>query len=589
MTLTTRWGRELDRSAPLPEYPRPQLVRDSYLNLNGEWDYAITAESLTRPPLWDGTILVPFSPETPLSGVGRMLLPSEALWYRRTVGLPDGFRRHRVIVHFGAVDQRCDVFVNEVLVGSHRGGYLPFSIDITDAVEGSEFEIVVRVTDLTDTASESRGKQVSAPGGIWYTPQSGIWQTVWLESVPEQHVTDLRIDTDVVSGSVTLTVGGAPGHGEARILAAGTEVARVRVTTGEPTRVSLPDARLWSPADPFLYDLEVTLGDDEVTSYFGVRAITRESDSAGVQRLLLNGEPLLHAGLLDQGYWPDGLYTAPSDEALRWDIEFALSAGFTMVRKHIKIEPARWYYHCDRLGMLVWQDMVNGGQRYSPVVITTPVALPLRLSDRHYGWFARGDQDDRVQFLTELEETIAHLRPFPSIVTWVPFNEGWGQFDALDVERRTRELDPTRLVDHASGWHDQGGGDFRSLHVYFRRFRVRRRWRRDGRALALTEFGGYSLPVTGHRSTSREFGYRRYRTGADFWRALRRLWIEELEPAVAGPLVAFVYTQLSDVEDEVNGLVTYDREVVKIPVEDLRDLNHRLIRLHNAATEGTPV
>lgn len=589
MTLTTRWGSELDRAAPLPEYPRPQLVRDSYLSLNGAWDYAITAADAGRPNTWDGQILVPFSPESPLSGVERTLAPDQLLWYRRDLELPAGFLRDRVILHFGAVDQSCEVYVNGTLVGGHRGGYLPFSFDITHALSDGRGELVVRVTDTTDTASESRGKQVSSPGGIWYTPQSGIWQSVWIESVPAVSVAGVRVEADLPGEAITVTVLGDEGEALVRVLSEGREVASIRTPTSTPAHVALPGARVWSPTDPFLYDVEVTLGDDRVRSYFGMRSITVQRDASGTARVHLNGEPHVQAGLLDQGYWPDGLYTAPSDEALIWDITFAQSMGFTMLRKHIKIEPARWYYHCDRLGMLVWQDMVNGGSRYSPAVITTPAVTPLRLNDRHHRWFARADADGRAQYLAELDETVEHLRVFPSIVVWVPFNEGWGQFDALTAARRVRELDASRLVDHASGWHDQGGGDFRSLHVYFRRFRVRRAWARGPRALALTEFGGYSLPVAGHRSTVREFGYRRYRRPEDFWAAIRRLWTHELEPAIlGGPLVAFVYTQLSDVEDEVNGLVTYDREVIKVPIAEMRELNERLTGHIRPSTRGVP-
>lgn len=588
MSLLTRWGRELDRSAVLPEYPRPQFVRDSYLSLNGEWEYAFRPREAAEPTEWDGVILVPFSPEAPLSGVGRSLQPTEVLWYRRWLELPDGFRADRVILHFGAVDQSCEVFVGGRLVGGHRGGYLPFSCDITDALDASgpgPVSLVVRVVDTTDTASESRGKQSSTPGGIWYTPQSGIWQSVWVESVPSVFLRELLVVPELANGRLRVTID-ADQCAEVRVVADGVEVGRARVESGVETGIPLSVVRPWSPADPFLYDLEVRVGDDIVTSYAGLREIALAPDENGTPRVWLNGEPIIHAGLLDQGYWPDGLYTAPSDEALVYDIELARSMGFTMLRKHIKVEPARWYYHCDRLGMLVWQDMVNGGGRYKPLVVTAPVLSPLRLRDDRYRAFAREDAEGREQFLREVDETVRALRHFPSIVVWVPFNEGWGQFDATATADRVRALDPTRLIDHASGWHDQGSGDFRSLHVYFRRFRAPRRWRSPHRALVLSEFGGYSLPVAGHRTTEKEFGYRRYRSTAEFEAALHRLWQRELAPAVDGPLVAFVYTQLSDVEEEVNGLVTYDREVVKVDVDALRDLNTQLAARARAAATG---
>jgi len=586
VTGLTRWGRALDPAAVLPEYPRPQLVRDSYLTLNGHWDYAITPIGASQPNEWDGRILVPFSPEAPLSGVERTVGSTDALWYRRSIVLPSGFVDDRVILHFGAVDQACEVWVGGMTVGTHRGGYLPFSLDITDALAAGGTELVVRVTDSTDTGSASRGKQSSKRGGIWYTPQSGIWQSVWLESVPTQHIAGLRVTPDLAGQAVVITVEGEAGEARVRIVDDGRVVADHTVATNTATAIAVPDPHPWSPADPFLYDLEITLGNDSVRSYIGMRSVAVVADAQGIPRLHLNGEPFLQAGLLDQGYWPDGLYTAPSDEALVWDIQFARDLGFTMLRKHIKIEPARWYYHCDKLGMLVWQDMVNGGGHYSPAVVTVPAVTALRLNDRHYRWFGRADVEGRRQFLDELEHTIEHLRGFSCIVAWVPFNEGWGQFDALAVERRVRELDPTRLIDHASGWHDQGGGDLRSLHIYFRPFRVKRRWLRGHRALALTEFGGYSLPVEGHRSTTREFGYRRYRTAAQLWAALKQLWERELLPAVNGPLTAFVYTQLSDVEDEVNGLVTDDREVIKVPVDQLRQLNDTLSARSRMAAGG---
>lgn len=581
---TTRWGRALDPSAVLPEYPRPQLVRDSYLNLNGQWEYAIRPAGGDRPDAWDGTILVPFSPEAPLSGVGRTVGADDELWYRRELVLPPGFRGDRVLVNFGAVDQRCEVFVDGVSVGTHRGGYLPFTLDATEAMATDRAELVVRVRDITDTGSESRGKQSSRPGGIWYTPQSGIWQTVWAESVPHVHVEEIVVEPRLTEGALDVTVLGGPGRAVVRVLADGLEVGRADTPTGEAVRIPLTLVRPWSPADPFLYDLEVVLGDDRVTGYAGLREIVRRPDERGIPRVWLNGDPLLHAGLLDQGYWPDGLYTAPSDEALVYDIELARSMGFTMLRKHIKVEPARWYYHCDRLGMLVWQDMVNGGGQYRPWVITAPAVSPLRLRDNRYRWFARNDAEGREQYTRELRETVRALRAFPSIVAWVPFNEGWGQFDAAAMAQLTRELDPTRLVDHASGWHDQRAGDLQSLHIYFRPFRTPRR--RDDRALVLSEFGGYSLPVDGHRSTDREFGYRRYRTAAELETAIDRLWRRELAPAVADRLVAFVYTQLSDVEDEVNGLVTDDREVVKVPIEAMRRLNAELVEAARAAAKG---
>ena len=575
MNLTTPWGETLDRAAVLPEHPRPQLVREPWATLNGEWECEFTPLDAPRPTAWPHRILVPFSPEAPLSGVGRSLQPDEALWYRLTLPEPPG--EGRVVLHFGAVDRHSQVWVGETLVARNDDGFVPFSADITDALAGSR-ELVLRVTDPTDAAPGARGKQSSTPGGIWYTPQSGIWQTVWWEAVPERHVRGLRLDPG--RGAFRVTVDAAAGEpATVRITAEGRVAGEATVAVGVATDIPLSEVRLWSPEAPFLYDVEVSLGDDRVASYGGLRDVGLVTAPDGTRRLALNGIPLLHAGLLDQGYWPDGLLTAPSDDALVFDIQLARDLGFTILRKHIKVEPARWYYHCDRLGMLVWQDMVNGGGRYSPAAITLPAIAPVvRLDDRGgRRGLGREDAADRARFEESLERTIEHLRNHPSIVLWVPFNEGWGQFDALRIADRVRELDPTRLVDHASGWHDQGGGDLLSLHVYFRRFRMPSRRRARGRAVALTEFGGYSLPIEGHRWSTREFGYKRFREPGAFRAALAELWRRQLAPAVDRGLAAFVYTQLSDVEDEVNGLVSYDRRVVKVDHAEMRALNASLI------------
>jgi len=564
--LLTAWGQALDPEHPLPEYPRPQLRRESYLNLNGRWDHAFRI-SAREPSTWDGPIVVPFSPEAPLSGVGRQLQPEEYLHYRRTFDLPEGFTRDRVLLHFGAVDQFCRVRVNGIDVGEHEGGYLPFTIDITEALSPGSNTLHVVVTDPSDTGPGARGKQKLQPGGIWYTAQSGIWQTVWLESVPSGHVTGVHLEPDLTGFRITVaaTVNAAM---DVSVLAGGVPVATASGTTGSPLRINIPLPRRWSPEDPFLYDIGITCGDDEVSSYVGLRTVAVGLDDESVPRLLLNGRPYFHAGVLDQGYWSDGLYTAASDDALVFDIQTMKDLGFTMMRKHIKIEPQRWYYHCDRLGMLVWQDMVNGGGPYRRSVVQVPAVTPLHLKDGHYRLFARQDAAGRRQWLVETDETIALLGNHPSVVVWVPFNEGWGQFDANLVADRVRTLDPSRPVDHASGWHDQGGGDFRSLHIYFRAFRVPPR--RGRRVLALSEYGGYSLRLAEHATSDTEFGYRRYTSAESLAEGFRRLHTDQIIPAVARGLAATVYTQVSDVEDETNGLLTYDRRVVKIPAEQVR-------------------
>lgn len=568
--LMTPWGEHLDENCILTEYPRPQMRRNSYLNLNGRWEYAIT-DSDESPRRWDGTILVPFSPESALSGVGRSLQPGQTLWYRREVILPQGFipADGRLLLHFGAVDQEAAVYWNGRLLGRHMGGYNAFTLDATDAL-GPRNSLVVRVHDDTDASFHSRGKQKTRRGGIWYTPQSGIWQTVWMEAVPRHYIESLRIVPLFDQSAVEVMVRcSQPLQCEATV-----DGRTVPFTSGEPARIPMPDFRAWSPEDPYLYDLSVTLGEDRVESYFGMRKMEVRADRGGVKRLFLNGEPYFQSGLLDQGYWPDGLYTAPSDEALIYDIQTAKAMGFNLLRKHIKVEPMRWYYHCDRLGMLVWQDMPSGGGKYRFSTITLPLVTGIHRRDNHYRAFARASSQGRGEYMDELEEMVGQLFNAPSVVLWVPFNEGWGQFDSTLVMERLRALDPTRPVDPASGWHDQGAGELRSLHVYFKPFRFRRD--RRGRALALSEFGGYNLRVDGHCFNQKDYGYRRLPDAAALWRDFSRLYEREVLPAVPRGLCASVYTQLSDVEDELNGLMTYDRRVVKLDADEVRELNERL-------------
>ena len=568
--LMTPWGEHLDENCILTEYPRPQMRRDSYLNLNGRWEYAIT-DSDELPRHWDGTILVPFSPESALSGVGRSLQPGQTLWYRREVIVPQGFipADGRLLLHFGAVDQEAAVYWNGRLLGRHMGGYNAFTLDATDAL-GPRNSLVVRVHDDTDASFHSRGKQKTRRGGIWYTPQSGIWQTVWMEAVPRHYIESLRIVPLFDQSAVEVMVRcSQPLQCEATV-----DGRTVPFTSGEPARIPMPDFRAWSPEDPYLYDLSVTLGEDRVESYFGMRKMEVRADRGGVKRLFLNGEPYFQSGLLDQGYWPDGLYTAPSDEALIYDIQTAKAMGFNLLRKHIKVEPMRWYYHCDRLGMLVWQDMPSGGGKYRFSTITLPLVTGIHRRDNHYRAFARASSQGRGEYMDELEEMVGQLFNAPSVVLWVPFNEAWGQFDSTLVMERLRALDPTRPVDPASGWHDQGAGELRSLHVYFKPFRFRRD--RRGRALALSEFGGYNLRVDGHCFNQKDYGYRRLPDAAALWRDFSRLYEREVLPAVPKGLCASVYTQLSDVEDELNGLMTYDRRVVKLDADEVRELNERL-------------
>ena len=556
--MKTPWTDKLDLKNPLPEYPRPQLRRDNWLNLNGEWDYAITVDN-TLPEKYAGKIIVPFSPETELSGVGRSLKPEEFLWYHRNVQLPESFASKRVLLHFGAVDQEALVFVNGEEVLEHRGGYLPFSGEIS--ADGL-VDIVVRVRDYSDTVQAARGKQKTKRGGIWYTPQSGIWQTVWMEAVPESYVKNLRITPDFDAGCVDIS---------AEIV--GSEAA-IAEFDGEkytlPARIAVPGFEAWCPENPKLYDFSVNCGEDKVDSYFAMRKYSVEKDEKGVARLFLNNEPYFHNGLLDQGYWADGLYTAPSDEALIYDIETAKAMGFNMLRKHIKVEPMRWYYHCDRLGMLVWQDMPNGGGKYNLLTISSPLITGIHFKDNHYKTFARNDKDYRLSFERELEEMINHLYNCPCICMWVPFNEGWGQFDAARIYEFVKSLDSSRTIDHASGWHDQGVSDIVSLHVYFKKYKFKAD--KKGRAVLLSEFGGYNLGLDGHRFNNKDFGYKRFKDADSLAQALRELYQGEIAPAKEQGLSAAVYTQLSDVEDELNGLVTYDRKVVKIAPDIIKEI-----------------
>lgn len=556
--MESLWTGKVDFALPLPEYPRPQMRRDNWLNLNGPWDYAITPD-VSEPDNYDGKIIVPFSPGTVLSGVDRSPKPGEHLWYRRELYVPQEFSGKRLLLHFGAVDQDALVFVNSVCVVEHSGGYLPFEADITDLVKDGYVQIVVRVRDDGDNCEKTRGKQKTKRGGIWYTTQSGIWQTVWIEAVPEAYVKKLRITPDFDAGCVEISAV-TVGSEKAFALFNGKHYAL-------PARIELPDFEAWCPENPKLYDFTVICGEDRVESYFAMRKFSVEKDRSGVPRLFLNNEPYFHNGLLDQGYWPDGLYTAPCDEALVYDIETAKAMGFNMLRKHIKVEPLRWYYHCDRLGMLVWQDMPNGGGKYNLLAVSSPLVTGIHFKDSHYGLFARRDADCRRLFKDELSEMIEHLYNCPCICMWVPFNEGWGQFDAAMIYDYVLELDSTRTVDHASGWHDQGVSDVVSLHVYFKKYIFKAD--KKGRAVMLSEFGGYNLGVDGHRFNNKDFGYKRFDDAESLTEALRKLYQTEIKPAKEQGLSAAVYTQLSDVEDELNGLLTYDRKVVKISAEIL--------------------
>lgn len=584
--LLTRWGRELDREKPLDDYPRPQMKRESFINLNGRWDYAIlpAKEEFSG---YQGEITVPFSPETILSGVEKTVTPDDKLYYRKRFSFEK--TNERVLLHFGAVDYACTVTLNGTELGTHRGGYYPFTFDITYAVKNGENELTLVVTDPSETGSQASGKQTSKRGNIWYTPQSGIWQTVWIEEVPANYIENIRltpdIDTDVLKAEVEINGERTPVT--FTVIDRGTRLASVS-TSGRSASIKMTDYKLWTPEEPYLYDLEVTTGTDTVICYFGMRKFGVGKDENGVPRMMLNNKPYFMNGLLDQGYWSDGLYTAASDEAMIYDITSMKEMGFNMLRKHIKIEPLRWYYHCDRLGMLVWQDMVSGG---TPVKQLTVAVLPgvqtvfnnkhlgcLSDGSENYKLFSREDKAGRKEYYTDAKRMIDELYNCVSLCLWVPFNEGWGQFDAAKACDFFRDNDPTRIIDHASGWHDQGAGDVNSFHIYFTPFLFPKRDRNDDRVIALTEFGGFSMSTPGHVfNTEKTFGYRIYKNKDDLQKALKHLYLDRIKPLINKKgLSAIVYTEVSDVEDETNGYLTFDREVTKVDVDFMKEINSQI-------------
>ena len=577
---------------PLPEYPRPALRRDSFESLNGLWQFAIT-KSAQLPRQWEGDILVPYSPETRASGVGRSLQPGEWLHYYRSFAPPAG-SGGRVLLHFGAVDYACAVQVNGHLVGGHRGGYWPFTFDITEALNADHNRLWVAVQDPTGAGVQARGKQTLRPGGMFYPAQSGIWQTVWLERVPDNYIETLTVTPDYDARTVTVRARTAKPGGAvnlwAVVRAGGVTIAEdwgsdEADRDGEVT-LNIPEEHFfpWSPDSPFLYDLTVgtTQGEEEsfdtVHSYFALRKWSCAPDARGVLRFCLNDRPLLLNGLLDQGYWPEGLYTPPSDAAVVHELQTIKELGFNLLRKHAKIEPQRWYYHCDKLGLIVWQDMVNGGEPYRLWFVTylTNALQPLlrKLPDTAAlrGLLSRRSEASREEYGRELEATVEALRGHPCIGCWVPFNEGWGQFDAAQAVETLRTLDPDRLVDEASGWYDQGGGDVDSRHNYFYPLHLRP----SRRTVALSEYGGIAWPMSGHEPPRRTYGYGTAKSRAELTGRYRKLQLETVLPQLRNGLSALVYTQVSDVEDEVNGLFTYDRQAVKPDPAAIRAVNEAL-------------
>ncbi len=541
--LMTRWATQVGPTNALVEYPRPQLVRAEWLNLNGLWDYSITPAFTTSMPPAEGQILVPFPIESALSGVMKRLDEKSTLWYRRTFTIPYPWRGRRGRLHSGAGEWRSHVWVNGPDIGGHSGGYDPFTFDITKELKWTGREsVVVAVTDPTE-GDQPRGKQSRKPEGIFYTSTSGIWQTVWLEPVPETCIDGLRLTPDLAAGGIRIraAVASFPDHMSLEAVASvhGTNVSRVAGPPNSTLLLVVPQPRLWSPDDPFLYDLRVTLRRgsgvvDEVTSYFGLREVGLKRDAEGRTRIALNGGYIFEIGTLDQGFWPDGIYTAPTDEALRFDLEFLKRAGFNLVRKHVKVEPERWYYWCDKLGLLVWQDMPSGNN---------------------------GTAEARQDFETELHWIIDGLYDHPAIVQWVIFNEGWGQYDTERLVGLVKQLDPTRLVDEASGWTDMRAGDMTDVHSYPEPVGLHPDAQR---ATVLGEYGGIGLGIRSHSWASKTWGYQTVVDGGQlqawYTHLLQEVW--NLHKTIG--LSAAVYTQLTDIESECNGLMTYDRAVMKL-------------------------
>jgi beta-galactosidase/beta-glucuronidase len=586
--IMTRWAQDVSPKNTWTKYPRPQMRRQRWLNLNGLWDYAIAPREIENPS-FEGKILVPFAVESALSGVKQSLLPDQRLWYRRTFTIPKDWGGNRILLHFGAVDWEATVWVNGHQLGVHRGGYLPFHYEVTPHLLEGENELIVAVWDPSDKGWQQKGKQVLHPKNIWYTAVSGIWQSVWLEPVPMTYLRRIKLTPDIDNECLKVEVS-LVGNTEdtivhTSVIDGGIQITAHSAEAGEKFCIPIPHPHLWSPDDPHLYELEIEIrreGQDVdcVESYFGMRHFSMEPDEQGRQRMCLNHQPLFQFGPLDQGYWPDGLYTPPTEEAMRYDVEFTKQLGFNMLRKHVKVEPARFYYDCDRLGIIVWQDMPNGGKPIGDLhAIWIMWTGKFGRRDDHWYWRAgRGDAESREDYRRELREMIDHLHNFACIGMWVPFNEGWGQFDAVVIADWIKSYDPTRAVDHASGWFDQGGNDFRSLHVYFKALKSEAPTHKRG--VILSEFGAYTLKVNGHLwRPEANFGFRKFDNSEDLTDAYLELLETQLKPWIEQGLSGAVYTQTTDVEIEVNGYLTYDREVGKMDFEKVAEAHRKLIEI----------
>ena len=575
--ITTVWADSVNPSHVLPEYPRPQLQRNNWQNLNGLWQYAALpkAEGETMPSAFQGNILVPFAIESALSGVGKRVGKDSILWYKTTINIPSNRKQKKVLLHFGAVDWRSTVYINGKEAGTHEGGFDPFNFDITNALnKGTQQQIAVRVWDPTDDGPQPRGKQVKSPQGIWYTPVTGIWQTVWLETVPETYITSTKQTPDLDNKTITVNTSIQnilPGDMINVSVWKGNHKVAEKSSADTSATLQLDSADAWSPSHPSLYDLKISVTRkgktiDEIKSYFAMRKISIAPDANGIQKMMLNNKFLFEFGPLDQGWWPDGLYTAPTDNALKFDIEKTKEMGFNMIRKHIKIEPARWYYYCDSLGMLVWQDMPSGdlGNHW----------------ENRPGVLGRATDKDRTPeseayYRKEWNAIIDALYNFPCIISWEPFNEAWGQFKTVDITNWTMKKDPTRLVNSASGGNFYPVGQVIDLHNYPDPAMPRPDIFGAKQALVLGEFGGLGLPVDGHTWQQKNWGYQSFKNNDSLFMRYTTL-TDKLEELIKQGLSAAVYTQTTDVEGEVNGFMTYDRKVMKMPLDKLNQVNENL-------------
>ncbi len=583
--LKTDWTDQVNPSAPHQEYPRPQMTRENWINLNGKWDYAIVSKSDPMPADPEGKILVPFAVESALSGVNKGVGKDKELWYKRTFEVSPAMRRGNLLLHFGAVDWEAEVFLNGESMGTHQGGYDPFYFEINSFLaKGKTQELSVRVWDPTDDGPQPRGKQINNPHSIWYTPVTGIWQTVWLEPVSTSYIQNLKNTPDFDKSVIYVQPEISASKPNQKVLVKAmdgkTVIAEHTVNPGETATLAIPNPKHWSPQNPFLYDLEISLMEgnktvDQVKSYAALRKISMGQDEKGIQRMLLNGEFLFQYGPLDQGWWPDGLYTAPSDEAMVFDIIKTQEMGFNMIRKHVKLEPARWYYHCDRMGMLVWQDMPNGdhGNRWE----SRPGIVGIG-TDRD-----RSAESEAI-FVREWKAIMDANHNFPSIVVWVPFNEAWGQFKTKEITEWTQEYDPSRLVNSASGGNfEMEGtkitGDILDLHNYPDAVMPDPELYGKDQIVVLGEFGGLGLPLEGHTWQQKDnWGYQSFKTKEELLERYKSLMVS-LKTLVENGLSAAVYTQTTDVEGEVNGLMTYDRKVIKMDPGTLKNLHDRLYQI----------